>query len=80
MGITKAEYYINKKGFIQAFMAGVAEMMVFLVLILYRIRIFTAMFQRDMLPPSSGWFSLVHVIAQFIGWSNSARCIGNLHE
>jgi NADH:ubiquinone oxidoreductase subunit H len=61
-------------------MAGVAQMVVFLVLTLYRIRRFTAMFQRDMLPLSSGWLSLVQVIVEVIGWRNSAYCIGNLHK
>jgi len=38
------------------------------------------MFQRDMLPPSSGWFSLVQAIAEFIGCSDSAHCTGNLRK
>jgi hypothetical protein len=40
MGVTKAEYYIKKRGFIQSFMAGVAQIVVFLVLTLYRVRSF----------------------------------------
>jgi hypothetical protein len=54
---------ITKRGFIQAFMAGVAQLMVFLFQTLFRIRSFTVMFQRNMLPPSSGWLILVQVVA-----------------
>ena len=80
MVVTKAGYYINKRGLIQVFMAGVAQMTVFLVLTPYRVRNLTVMFQRNMLPPSSGWLSLVQVVVEVIGWRNSAYCIGNLHE
>jgi hypothetical protein len=52
--LTKAGYYINKREFIQAFMAGVVQLMVFLFQTMCRIRSFTVMFQRNMLPPSLG--------------------------
>jgi hypothetical protein len=48
-------------------MAGVSQMTVFLVLTLYRIRNFTVMLQRYMLPPSSGWLSLVQVVVEVTG-------------